>query len=202
MYMVSTGSSMRNLPPWFGAMTSPTAFPNRKPITEEHRLWCMDNDVFTGKFTPDKFRETLNAYQKHANTCLFVAAPDVLGDAKATLDAFPKWAKEIKAYGYPVALVAQDGMKPNNMPNEADWLFIGGSTEWKLGPDVPPLITEAKRRGMKVHVGRVNSNQRIKRFQLLGADTADGTYHAFAGVAGMARALYALNEQPLWKGQP
>ncbi len=43
--------------------------------------------------------------------CLFVAAPDVVADAEATLDLFGGWRREIASQGLPVALVAQDGLE-------------------------------------------------------------------------------------------
>src|SRR5208282_3846784 len=54
--------------------------------------------------------------------------------------------------------------------------FIGGSTDWKLGPEAKRLTTEARKRGKLVHMGRVNSTKRLLVAQRFGCDTADGTY--------------------------
>ena len=43
--------------------------------------------------------------------CVFVAAPDVAADARATLDRYRRYAWRIKALGYPGALVGQDGLE-------------------------------------------------------------------------------------------
>lgn len=78
-----------------------------------------------------------------------------------------------------------------------DWLFIGGTTEWKLSQAVENLIDEAKRQGKKVHVGRVNSRQRFRRFVTLGADTADGTYLKFGPDTNLPKLLSWTNESYL-----
>lgn len=196
MYMLPTSSSMRHLPPWYGVITAPARW-GIKPI-REGRAWCMDNGVFTGRFAPDAFLAALKRFQPHARTCHFVAAPDVVGDAVATLERWNEWASAIHAYGFPAAIVAQDGMHPNDIPSDADAVFIGGSTDFKLGPNAEAILEEANKRGLWTHVGRVNSNQRIRRFQLQDVDSVDGTYSAFAGVDKAVQHFnQALGETPL-----
>jgi hypothetical protein len=76
----------------------------------------------------------------------------------------------------PIALVAQDGLEPLPVPWEhLQALFIGGSTQWKLGPHAASLVREAKERGKWVHVGRVNTLQRIRWCMALGVDSIDGS---------------------------
>ena len=144
-------------------------------------VWAMDNGCFTDTYPgDDAYLATLDKYAHHQARCLFVAVPDVVGDAAATLALFPAMAARISAAGWPVALVAQDGMTADDLPDGLPWLFIGGSTEWKLGHAAAELIAEAKRRGVRVHVGRVNSAKRFALFAGLDCDTADGTFIAFA----------------------
>lgn len=54
-------------------------------------------------------------------------------------------------------------------------LFIGGTTDWKLGPEAAKLCGVAKCWGKLVHVGRVNSLSRIVYALAVKADTIDGT---------------------------
>jgi len=61
-----------------------------------------------------------------------------------------------------------------------DVLFMGGSTAWKLGQHAMDCIHWAKRLGVPVHVGRVNSQTRFRHFQLVGADFCAGTTAAYA----------------------
>jgi hypothetical protein len=125
--------------------------------------------------------DLLRSYLSHRERCLFVCAPDVVGDAEATLGLAVPMAKEIRGRGWPVALVGQDGMEHMDVPwHLFDWLFVGGSTDWKLGVGGRALVAHAKALGKKVHVGRVNSLVRYRYCaHALGADSADGTYLAF-----------------------
>jgi len=136
--------------------------------------WAADNGAFTG-FDEPKFLRMLDKLRDVAG-CRFVCCPDVVGDAWKTLDLFYPWAQRLKADGWPVALVAQDGLEELSIPwDHFDCLFIGGSTEWKLGLHARALAVEAKRRGKWLHVGRVNTAPRIRYCISIGADSIDGT---------------------------
>lgn len=173
--------------------------------------WAGDNGAFTSKeggFSPSRFRKMLRRpeLQAHAATCLFIAAPDVLvvqpdgqvfGDARATLNQFTYWAIEISNLGLPVALVAQNGLE--DMLDDVPWdlvdvLFLGGGTEWKLGEGARRCVVEAKRRGKRVHMGRVNSYKRMALAQSWGCDTADGTFLAFGPSKNLPRLLGWLDQ--------
>jgi hypothetical protein len=76
--------------------------------------------------------------------------------------------------------MAQDGLERLERWMSMAWpridaLFIGGSTDWKLGPAARTLVREAKRRGLWVHMGRVNSLKRIAYAAEIGCDSIDGT---------------------------
>jgi hypothetical protein len=79
-----------------------------------------------------------------------------------------------------VAFVAQDGLESLTVPwDDFDVLFIGGTTEWKLGPQARALVADAKARGKWVHMGRVNSERRYRYAHAIGCDSVDGTYLTF-----------------------
>lgn len=144
-------------------------------------VWCADNSRF-GKGWPgfDRWWAWLERHAEDAPTCLFAVAPDVVGDAAATLTESAPWLPRIRALGYPAALVAQDGLEDLTVPwDDFDVLFIGGTTEWKLGPHARALISEAKAHGKRVHFGRVNSERRYRYALSLGCDSCDGTYLTF-----------------------
>ena len=146
---------------------------NRRPADV---TWCADNGCY-GKGWPgaDKWFAWLGSMDPTG--CAFATAPDVVGDAAATLAESLPWLPSIRALGYPAALVAQDGLESLDVPwDEFDVLFIGGTTTWKLGPHVRALVREAKRRGKRVHMGRVNSERRYRYAAGIGCDSADGTY--------------------------
>jgi len=136
--------------------------------------WGVDNGAFTG-FDAAAFRALL-AGVRGCPGCLFVAAPDVVGEGRATLALFDEWHVELRASGLPVAIVAQDGMTVESVPwDRVDAIFVGGSTAWKLGADARAIALGARRRDRWVHFGRVNSLRRMRAVLSMGAQSIDGT---------------------------
>lgn len=151
---------------------------NKRP---DGALWCADNGCF-GKGWPgyEGWLKWLRRKSDGLADCLFATAPDVVGDAPATLERSRPWLPILRDLGYPAALVAQDRIEFCEIPwDEFDCLFIGGSTEWKLGETVPLLVAEALARGKWVHAGRVNSRKRYRYFKQMGCNSADGTFLTF-----------------------
>lgn len=135
--------------------------------------WAADNDAFS-KWDADRYRAMLVGLRGLSSRPLFVTAPDVVGDSAETLRRFREWRGELE--GLPVALVGQDGMQVDDVPwPEVAALFLGGTTEWKMGDDAAALAREAKARGLWLHMGRVNSHRRLLYAKALGCDSADGT---------------------------
>lgn len=139
--------------------------------------WCADNGAFSARFDEGKWWDFLTRNADRADSCVFAVAPDVVGDAVLTLARSRPWFAQIRALGYPVAFVAQDGMENTEVPwDEFDCLFIGGSTTWKLGPHAREAVRDAKARGKWVHMGRVNSERRWRYADAIGCDSVDGTF--------------------------
>lgn len=164
-------------------------------------VWCADNGCFGKGYPGDaQWVEWLRKNQADAHMCLFATAPDVVGDAAATLERSAPWLPLIRDLGYPAALVAQDGLEGLEVPWETfDVLFIGGSTEWKLGAAARRLVKAAKSRGKRVHMGRVNSLRRYRYAEAIGCDTVDGTFLVFGPDKNLGRLqnwIRNLEEQP------
>jgi hypothetical protein len=152
--------------------------------------WMADNGCFSDKWDWRTWWTFLANNADRADSCLFAVAPDVVGDAAATLEKSAPWMPQMRDLGYRVAFVAQDGQESLPVPwDEFDALFIGGSTEWKLGPHARELAAEAKRRGRWVHMGRVNSERRYRYAAAIGCDSADGTYLTFGPDVNLPRLL-------------
>ena len=150
---------------------------NRRPAAV---TWCADNGCYSDRWDEAKWWRFLTDNAHAATTCLFAVAPDVVGDAAATLDRSMPWMPKIRALGYRVAFVAQDGLESLTVPwDDFDVLFIGGTTEWKLGPQARALVADAKARGKWVHMGRVNSERRYRYAHAIGCDSVDGTFLTF-----------------------
>jgi len=117
----------------------------------------------------------------------FVCVPDVVGCHEGTAFCFASWWPLLAPLRLPLAFVAQNGATPDNIPwTLFDTLFVGGTTEgdeggeWKTSPAAAAVIREAKARRKWVHVGRVNSETRVRWCVANGADSIDGSgfsYH-------------------------
>ena len=100
-------------------------------------------------------------------------------DPDATLALYHQWQPRVKALGFPVAWVAQDGA--TEIPDGCDAVFIGGTTEWKLGSGAVFICQQAKERGLWLHLGRCNSRLRSTMAAQMNVDSVDGTKVAFVG---------------------
>lgn len=186
------------LPPEVGLMVTPM-MGNRIPMD---RTWAADTGCFAQphRHDDDRYLDWLGNRVHLAGSCLFATAPDVVGDAKATLKRSTPMLQHIRDAGYKAALVAQDGMAPDDIPwREVDALFIGGTTDWKLGHEAAALADHARRLGLWVHMGRVNSLRRLRIAQSFGCQSADGTFAAFGpdkNIPRIQRWLKQLGEQP------
>lgn len=152
-------------------------------IGASHRDFDFDRWVrwveqtVVGRMTPEE-RQTL----------LFVTAPDaidvhspqdVVSHPEKTLEWAHRWLPWLRDMDLPTALVAQPGHE--RIFDEYPWdlldaVFLGGSTEWKIGDGARLITSVAKRWGKHVHMGRVNSGRRLRLADSWGCDTADGTY--------------------------
>jgi hypothetical protein len=142
-------------------------------------MWSMDNQAYSG-FDAAAFMAMLQRFYGRKG-CRFVSAPDVVADAHETLRRWPFWSSVIRGAGFVPALVLQDGMLVSEIPwREVGAVFVGGTTEWKLGSQARDLMAYAKARGLWVHVGRVNSDIRVQAIHAMGADSFDGTGFSIA----------------------
>lgn len=143
--------------------------------------WVADNGCFGKGYPGDaEYLGWLDAMAVHRDRCWLATAPDVVGDAAATLARSGPFLPEIRARGYPAALVAQDGLEDLTVPWDSfDVLFIGGTTAFKLGAAARRLAGEARSRGKPVHMGRVNSGKRFRYAAAIGCTSVDGTMLIF-----------------------
>lgn len=162
--------------------------------------WAADSGRFANSdaYTHDGYLGWLR--HQPIDRCLFATAPDVLGNQQATVELSLPLFPRLRVLGYRAAFVAQDGWCEDDTPwAEFDALFIGGTTEWKLGR-AGNTIAAAARRGKWIHMGRVNSFSRLRLAAALGCHSADGTFLKFApdiNEALMLRWFDRLAAQPL-----
>lgn len=144
------------------------------------QLWAADTGCFADPASHDDERYLAWLARMPLERCLFATAPDRVGDAATTLELSLPMLPRISALGIRAALVAQDGLLPEQVPwDQIGALFIGGTTAWKLSEASYQLIAEARGRLKWVHMGRVNSWRRFRAAWAAGCDSADGTVLRF-----------------------
>jgi hypothetical protein len=173
-------------------LTPETRFIRQRP----DQAFAIDNGAFSG-FDRKLFLSLLKREEPYTDLCRFVVVPDVVADARRTLEVFRYWQFRLGAW--PLALACQDGQENLDIPwDDIDAVFIGGTTSWKLSVHAAAIIKAAKAVGTWVHVGRVNTPARFEYFESLGADSMDGTglsrfSHARAAIANRSMSLFGLN---------
>lgn len=165
--------------------------PAQGNVLPRGQQWGADNGCFGRGYPGDAgYLRFLDEHSDRAKDCLFATAPDVVGDAGATLARSAPFMPAIRRRGYPAALVGQNGLEDLAVPWDAfDVLFLGGDTEWKLGEHARGLALEARKRSKWVHMGRVNSLKRLRYANSIGCQSADGTYVAFGPDVNLPKCL-------------
>lgn len=155
-----------------GHLYSPGGFQTPRPWLP----YALDNGAW-GAFLHDitwdpcLWRNHLRRSALSGQAPLWVVVPDVVGNRDETLARWREYAPEVAAYGFPLAFAAQDGMVFSDVPGDADVIFLGGSTEWKLDA-IRPWCARFPGR---VHVARVNEYQRLRLCADAGAISCDGS---------------------------
>ena len=149
----------------------------RTPLTAyalSGKVYGLDNGCFS-KFNKKTWRRLVAEAkeQELVNQPKFVCAPDIVGDARRTLELFDQFYNEISPL--PVCLVLQDGIGNFAIDwNRVDAVFVGGSDAFKVSNEAINACKVAKMLDKWVHVGRVNTAQRVSNWIGL-ADSIDGS---------------------------
>lgn len=204
-----------------GQIITPAAGNRLEPWVE----WVADNGIYSRAYPGDTaYLAWLAGRAAYRSRCRFAVAPDVVADHATTLARSLPVLPRIRAVVGRVALCAQNGATPTNLPwDDIDAVFLAGIvecapcgyvpplaalpqrlcpaghalTEWKVGEVAAQVTAEAKRRGKWVHMGRVNSLDRLTRAIEMGCDSADGTYLAFGPDTNLPRLLAWLRPDDL-----
>ncbi len=149
----------------------------RTPLTAyglSDKVYGLDNGCFS-KFDKKTWRRLVSEAKEQdlEYQPKFVCSPDIVGDARRTLELFDQFYDEISPL--PVCLVLQDGIGDFNIDwNRVDAVFVGGSDAFKVSNEAFNACKAAKMLGKWVHVGRVNTAQRVSNWMGL-ADSIDGS---------------------------
>lgn len=163
---------------------------------QEDRVWAIDNGAFSG-LDAHLFLTKLRRLQ-NVPGCRFLAVPDSVGNHLRTLESFWHWESLLR--GWPLAFVLQDGCTVGDVPwSHIAAVFVGGSTEFKLGHEAADCVRFAKACGRWVHWGRVNTLRRIRHCLAIGGDSFDGSrFSRFPGERALAvRWVKETKRQPI-----
>lgn len=174
---------------WMISTASPNFGP-RKHREIINRGFALDNGAYADfinsrPFQKDKFLALLECLGEFAD---FVVIPDSVGERRETIELARAWIPKLKKYS--LAFVAQDGMMGNDVfefINCIDYVFIGGTTDWKLSM-LKHWGEFCRENNLKMHVGRVNSIKRVKLCMDAGAFSFDGS-----GFARFKRTLVSVS---------
>jgi hypothetical protein len=202
-----------------GHLIVPHAGNDIAAIANSGRPWAADNgcgpkrDGSPGIFDEPAFLAMLDQIQDasagahgvHGDAHrrpLWVAVPDVVGDWRATRARFDRWAAELLRRYLSPAYVVQDGQPYGDLPPLIRCLFLGGSTDYKESDAALTLLRRWKASHpwggpARVHVGRVNSERRLRLFDGLGRDV-DGYPLAADSVDGTQFSMYPDRYIPRW----
>jgi hypothetical protein len=167
--------------------------PDLRQAAPEGCAFAADNGCFSNPrgYSDDHYLRFLDGLPRAA---LFAPAPDIVGNHVATIKRSGPMLRRIRDAGYRAAFCAQDGWEDQSTPwDELDVLFIGGSTAFKFRAG-REAAHAAKRRGKSVHMGRVNSLDRLRAATAIGCDTADGTFLRFGPNTNTPRLLAWLDD--------
>lgn len=165
-----------------------------------------DNGCYSAKWDDRRWWAWLTELPRSIEwaVCPDVFDPDGGPCHDATLERWRHWSPRMKVAGFTPAFVCQVGATPTNLPTDADVLFLGGTTEWKLGR-YAEAICQANTGRRWLHMGRVNSRRRWDIARSFGCDSADGTLLTFGpdkNVRHLLSWLVATETTPmLWEAR-
>lgn len=167
--------------------------------------YAIDNGKYSawqlGRLWDDsRFFEMLDKCRICAYKPIWIVAPDEVGCWKRTESLWYLYEPRLRDYKFDLAYVAQDGAAPKSIPASADVIFIGGTTKWKW--------ENAKRfceSFPRVHIGRVNSAEKLEYCEKIGAESCDGSGFTregadsprIRGLMNFLEGYRALKTQPL-----
>ena len=137
--------------------------------------YALDNDAFIcfknkTEWSQQLWMDMIQWARMVGQKPMWCLVPDVVCDAVATIEKWHKYSPVVKKCGWDLAFAVQDGMLPEDVPFDADVVFVGGSDDFKMRT-LPMWCKNFQR----VHVGRINEIHAIQTCERYGAESADGS---------------------------
>ena len=175
-----------------GCITTPyDERPGGRPVIYDEWDVILDNGCFSNQWTDEVWWQWLLGIPR---TVRFAVCPDVYdpdgGECHdATMARWSYYAPRMRRHGFTPAFVCQVGATPDTLPDDAEVLFLGGTTEWKLGTDAWDIAAHAATHGLWCHMGRVNSQRRFETARAMRCNSVDGTYLTFGPDTNLPKLL-------------
>lgn len=175
--------------------------PERKEVGYPHIPHAIDPGTYSyacrgqmGDWDPDRYMRMLDWAATQPKPPLWVGCPDWPFSWSISRELWHTWRADVAAYGWPVALVVQDGATVEEVRTmDADVIFVGGSTDWKWA-----TVADWAAAFPRVHIGRCNSPAKLYELYDLGIESCDGT----GWFRGKAPQVVGLEEFLRWQADP
>lgn len=139
---------------------------------------ALDNGAFPAwqkghGFDELSFLKTLSRLIKEDIHPEIIAVPDIVTGGMDSYWFSHTWRLRLAGHKN-LYLVVQDGMPFTICLDGYTGIFVGGSTRWKWDT-APTWVYVADHNGLKCHIGRVGTADRLKYADEIGADSVDST---------------------------
>lgn len=169
-------------------------------------IWAADNGCFKG-FDQKRYERMLEKIadavrDKRCTAPAFVTLPDKVADYAETIRLWGVWHRRLAEFGLNRAFVLQDGAERVRCPIPWEYIeaiFLGGTTEFKLGEFCRSAVKTAKFIGEWAHMGRVNSPKRLDYAKAIGCDSCDGSGMGIYRNRDLPKMLCSLRQQHLFE---
>jgi hypothetical protein len=156
-----------------------------KPDKKHRAVPCaLDNGAFQCwqrgfPFMADVFRSALADAYKAGLILDFIVTPDIVAGGQRSLDYSISWAQGELLTAQRLALAVQDGIGPEQVRNTGlvrrfTYIFVGGTEDWKWSTG-EMWVKFAHDYGLKCHIGRCGTLERLMLAASWGTDSVDST---------------------------
>lgn len=142
---------------------------------------ALDNGAWSARGTgeyPDRLKRLfIRLVVMFGALADWTVPPDIVAGGASSLNLSLRWMPWVLKHCRRALLAVQDGMEVEHVRQYLGpdvGVFVGGSTEWKLGT-MASWARLARERGAWCHIARVNSTARIRKCATAGATSFDGS---------------------------
>jgi hypothetical protein len=153
----------------------------RGELPPRRHPWFYDNGAFSDwragrPFDEAQFSADIEAVRRSGDTPRWIVLPDIVAGGRDSLIESARWIPSLNGLA-PLYLAVQDGMSAEDVrpfAGRVAGLFVGGTLEWKVRTGAE-WVCLAHSLGLRCHIGRCGSENRIAWARRIGADSIDSS---------------------------